>query len=113
MEDFGRDRMQTEVELLNDRIKQLHDECVDRLVPLQNLDREFRDWIPPGIQLQGYRLKPNSSEICYRNALSPMAFAIDIEERQCQDASILRGLSKLDKREKVPCMWQDVPISYF
>ena len=112
VENFGFERMNKEVQLLRDHIKKLHDKCVDRKIPSQSLEMEFRDWIPPGIQLEAYRIKTNASEICYRNALSAMAFSVDIEERQCQDATVLRNTSNLNDREKVPCMWPNVPKSH-
>lgn len=105
VESFGADKMKLEKRLLQQRLRELHVSCVDRLVPLRMLGQEFRDWIPRGIELQGYRIKPHPSNQCYRTALSPMAFAIDIEERQCQDASKMRADNKLKDRPKVPCMW--------
>jgi DNA polymerase III psi subunit len=53
VEQFGLDRMRVEVEALTRRNKQLSDECVKSYRPVKQLPREFQDYEPPGVRIDG------------------------------------------------------------
>ena len=53
VEQFGLDRMRAEVEALTRRNEQLSEECVKSYRPVKQLPREFQDYEPPGVRIDG------------------------------------------------------------
>ena len=45
--------MKLELNWLEKRNKMLSSQCVDSYKPVKELDTEFRDYEPPGVQIQG------------------------------------------------------------
>lgn len=79
-------------------------ECVEKFsVPEEELKPEFRDYIPKGVTMKGTKIYGNASQSCQLMALSPMAFVIKLQERQCQNAAILRKKCRLEMIEKTKC----------
>ena len=72
-------------------------------VPEDQLEIQFRDYAPPGVEFQGVKLLKTAPQKCRRMALSPMAFLVAVEERQCQNAKKLRKLHHLDEWNKTEC----------
>jgi len=90
IEEFGVERMNGEVAALRG-VNQLNQKnCVNYYKPVNLLPAEFRDWQPDGIEIDGVSLVPNATKECYRMSISPAAFAIDIQDRQCQSTMLLR-----------------------
>jgi len=100
IKEFGYQKMEKEVEALNKLNSENSENCVDSYMPVKSLPVEFRDYEPPGVQIEGIKLKSGFTDLCHSIALSPFAFAIDIQDRQCQDSSFLRNYAKLTQRTK-------------
>ena len=64
------------------------------------------------MEILGIDLQPDSKEICYKTALSPFVFVIDIMERQCQstDVSLLIVLYLRLRRQISPAINMENPL---
>jgi len=51
--DLGVEKMNLELSLLNKRNNFLSDKCVESYKPVKQLEVEFRDYEPPGVQIKG------------------------------------------------------------
>ena len=79
-------------------------ECVEKFDASEDeLRPEYRDYIPKGVTIKGSKIYENAAENCQLMALSPMAFVIKLQERQCQKTELLRKKTRLETIEKTKC----------
>ena len=104
VDEFGREKMKKQVEELRNFNRKRTSECIEKFdASEKELRPENRDWVPKGVVLKGFKIFENSSENCHLMALSPMAFVIKLQERQCMDSHHLRKIHHLQMFQKTEC----------